>query len=106
MEIDVDVSGGVVEDPVEDIVVTANVLDIDDAVEEEKGEDVRDAVKVAEVSDGRGVDEDFTEEIVVTVEELNSEDADEEERDGEAVDDIAEDPDITGIELEIDDIGG
>ena len=106
METDVDVGGQVVEDPIEDIVVTANVLDIDDAAEEEEGADVRDAVKVAEDIVGRGVAEELIEEIVVRVEELNIEDAAEEEEEGDAVDTIAEDPDVTGRELERDDTGG
>lgn len=105
MEIDVDVRGNVVEDPTEEIGVTANVLDIEEAAEEEVGEGVRDAAKVADDDVSKDIVEDPMEEPVVTAEELKIEEAAEEEE-GEAVDDVVEIPDNTGMELEIDDIGG
>ena len=48
MEVDAVVGGDVVEDPTERTVVTIDELDVDDAAEEDEGEDVGDAATVAE----------------------------------------------------------
>ena len=81
MEIDVDLSGDVVEDATEEIVVAADGLEIDVAAEDEEREGVEDAVEVTHDDEGGDIVEDPIEETVVMAEELVCENAAEEEED-------------------------
>lgn len=90
-----------VEDGTEEMLVKVDELGPEDTAAEEEEKDVGEAVWVADDGVDGDVVEDHTEVRVVTADELEIEDV-AEEKDDKALE-VAED---TGMELEIDDIGG
>lgn len=90
-----------VEDGTEEMLVKVDELGPEDTAAEEEEKDVGEAVWVADDGVDGDVVEDHTEVRVVAADELEIEDI-AEEKDDKALE-VAED---TGMELEIDDIGG
>ena len=93
------------EDPTEGMVITADELEIEDAAEDKEGEDVADAIEVANDDVVGSAVEIPTDETVARADELDCKDAAEEEE-SEAVEDDAMVADNSAMKLETDDIGG
>lgn len=105
VEVDVDGGSDVEEDRTEEAVMTADELKIEDAAEDKEGEDVADAIEVANDDVVGSAVEIPTDETVVKEDELDCKAA-AEEKASEAVEDVAAVVDNTAMELDTDDIAG
>ena len=93
------------EDPREEMVIMADELESEDAAEDKEGEDVTDAIEVANDDVVESAVEVPTDETIAKADELEGKDA-AEEKEIEAVEDVAAVADNTDMKLDTDDIGG